>query len=469
MEIIIKLNELVLCPFQAFLDLAEQLDETTDELKSLVFKPVRDLNKISDWVLIDDSLGDLSTLRGFEICQKITALLANKNITSLTIHIDLGQYALTSDNVFALLYLAESIDTLSLFFYVSPQKTIELREQTLLLQQKSNTTIYYRATDTLATLKQIKPIEERLNLKRHQCLNAHGFSFYNTLETTPSPLGSLIGYGWSCLKSGAYQLGCQVFESFLALDHLDSNAREELLVHLQIIRFLSHQHHQINAQLFPEPFRFISNERIEHLYFIRAFAATLTRQLGMAEALFKEANIGLETPMTDEESVYKLNLYALFLLVKGEADTAFSLEKQLHAYLQAHYKEAHVLTHVILMNLARLYKKSKQYDLAQQFYEQAYGQLRAGEYTVYDQMNNDIDAAILCEARGQIAKALDYWTKVAQAWQSNPNPYSLPVRTRLVLCQEKVTDCVKPVAKEKVNAFLINKITNYQVNAHAEA
>lgn len=465
MNIILSLNEIALCPFEAVLQIAEQLDDTELDLGAHVFKPGYELNKISDWVLIDDSLGDLATLKAHQLNAMLSHTLAKKNICALNLHINLEEMALTNDNLFSLLYLSGSLSHLKLFFYVSPQHISPLQKQLHPLHEKNQVIIQYRSIASFRSLDIAPHTIDAFRNQRHTHLNRHGLALDEPLRQTPSHIGIIIGYAWTCLKSGAYELGCRLLEAYLALKDLDSQAREQFMFQLQIIRFLSHQHHRINDERFTDVFEYISPEQVKHLHFIRAFAATLTRRLDIAQTLFQQANIGLDMPMNDEESIYKLNLYALYLLVKGEADTAFALEQQLHAYLQTHYPKAHILTHVILMNIARLYKKSKQYDLAKTYYQKAYGQLNAGTFTLYDAMNYSIDTAILCESKAQMTDALYYWLKVALSWLSSPNPYSLPVRTRLVLCQEKVTDSVIPVSQETVNRFLVDKLNHLCVLA----
>jgi hypothetical protein len=465
MNIILSLNDIALCPFEAVLQIAEQLGHTELDLSNDVFKPSYELNKISDWVLIDDSLGDLATLKAQQLNTVLSHALAKQEITALDIHIYLGEMAFTNDNLFSLLYLSGCLAHLHLFFYVSPPHISTLQKQLHPLNEKPHVFIQYRSIASFRSLDIDPQSIDIFHHQRQKHLNRHGLILDEQLRQTPSHIGIIIGYAWTCLKSGAYELGCRLLESYLALKDLDSQAREQFTFQLQIIRFLSHQHHRINDEHFTKAFEYISPEQVKHLHFIRAFGATLTRRLDLAETLFQQANIGLEMAMSDEESIYKLNLYALYLLVKGEADTAFALEQQLQAYLQTHYPQAHILMHVILMNIARLYKKSKQYDLAKTYYQKAYGQLNAGTFTLYDAMNYSIDTAILCESKAEMRDALYYWLKVALSWLSSPNPYSLPVRTRLVLCQEKVTDSVIPVSQETVNRFLVDKLNRLCVLA----
>ena len=463
MKIIMNLNGTVLCPFQGMLDLTEQIGDNETTLTELLFKPVCELNIISDWVYVDDFFGDLGAIRAHQIATIITNSLNKKGITSLELHVQLDNSTLTNDNFLGMLCLSELLSKLSIFFYVAPNKISDLQKLTLMLHEKNNIAINYRQSGTFLNDPSNHKKAMQLEDKRHKFLCLKQFSFYNDLNSSVSNIGSIIGYAWSCLKSGAYELGCQVLQAFLGLQNLEASSREEFFVNLQVIRFLSHQHFQVENESFPDHFHFISQERIEHLYFIRAFSATLTRNLKKADLFFQKANIGLNMTMSDEISIYKLNLYALFLVIKGDDESAFILENKLYDYLQNHNIHDAAINHVVLINIARLYKKSKQYELASEYYEKAYETLKDCGFTTFYHMNYAIDKAILCEACDQMEEAFYFWMKVAIYWVCCVNIYQLPVRTRLVLCQEKVTDTVLPLLKDKVNRFLLQKLNYFFV------
>ena len=54
--------------------------------------------------------------------------------------------------------------------------------------------------------------------------------------------------------------------------------------------------------------------------------------------------------------------------------------------------------------------------------------------------------------------SLSCWIKVGLSWLSCSKPLAMPPRTRLVLCQERITDTIFPLSPEKVSHFLLNKI-----------
>ena len=472
MTMIMSLNELVLCPFQGLLDIANQLVDGESHARLTahgVFQPIFELNTISDWVTVDDSLGDLTAIRAKELVDTLHLILQKQMLKELDIHINLGDCALTIDNYFALLFLSEKLNNLSVFFYVSPEKISALKTLTKTLHEQANCVIDYRHANRFKETLDFVQLAEDLKVKRNKALIQNGFEFYKNFDdissktysaTMTSNLCNFISYAWICLKAGSYQLGCQVLSSILCQPDLDSLIFEELFVHLQIIRFLSHQHHLVIAETFPEVFRFVAQERIKHLYFIKAFSATLTRNLPIAEECFKKAGIHQTMPMTDEESMYKLNLYALFLLLKGHADLAFDIEINIQNHSRVHFSNAAALDHVIFMNIARLYKKSKNYQLSAEYYAKAYEQLSSRGLTLFDRMSYRMDLAILDEARGRSSEALFSWVNVAIDWSSCENPYSLAVKQRLVLCQENITQTLLPLSIEKVNRFLLEKL-NY--------
>ncbi|MDI1352372.1 MAG: hypothetical protein PSV35_06325, partial [bacterium] len=466
-KLITLLDTKVLCPFQMAYDVIEQLSETSLALIHKIFEPVCPLNSPTDWVNLDDSIGDLGAMRAFEMNDILVTLLRKQAITALEMHIKLGELPLTMDNFYSLLFLINSMEStemkvlnrLNIIFYLNSEQMPQLNS--LINKLPINKNVHLHCTET-SSFNEHEEHNQLLILKKQHLLITQGLAFSNLnnqeIEGSSTQLGSLINYAWTCLKAGAYQLGCQVLDGVLQQSNIDLKVQEELFVQLQIIRFLSHQHHLVVSAPFPEKFAFINEERIRYLYFIKAFSATLTRNLELAETCFMKAHINSTMPITDEDSIYKLNLFALFNLMKGEVDTAFMLENKLYEQVKLHHGHIAAVNHVVLINIARLYKKIKCFEEASSFYQKAYEQINGGGFTLFDLINYEMDKAILAEARGQNTQALLSWSKVAMYWLTCPNPYALALRPRLVLCQEKVIDTLTPLSREKVAHFLFKKI-----------
>ena len=420
-----------LSPFYLVCNLLQQLDIANERALSLAVEAVWPLNKISDWVYLDDSFGDPGAIRAEQLNALLSAELKRLNIDKIELHVCLAHSILTNDNHCSLIFLAESLRAFDLIFYLEPENIALLQQQIKTLGVINNVTIRYEG--------------------QHYQIQSDKPLFVD--------LKNVISYAWTTIKCGAYQIGCRALENLL-LQNNEALKREEIIFHLTIIRFLSHQHDKVVQDTSSEGLITLGTERIQHLYFIKAFSATLSRKLEDAAVWFAKAGISVSMEMTDEDSVYKLNLFALYLLIKGESQTAFDLEKKLYNYLHAHLPNSAIVKHVALMNIARLHKKFKNYDDAEYFYDKAYGVLNPHQFTLFDHMNYGMDRAILCEARGSNQEASLWWKKVACYWFACPNPYALAVRTRLVLCQERVVDTTKPLDREKVNRFLLDKLNH---------
>lgn len=466
-HVITDLSQLVLCPFQIIQDIISQLTSAAPALEHLLFKPVCPLSSPTDWVNVDDSLGDLAPLRAFELNRLCNGYLQQADIHQLKIHVYLGDKPLTIDNFYALLFLSESLEALDIIFYIQPEKINEMAFWMSDFSIKRHVGVYYHHASMFKQKEHHELVLTKLSFKRQAILTAQGFNF--CLETSEkvdvSHLGAFIQYIWTTLKAGAYSLGCQLFETLLAKADLARQVREELFVHLQVVRFLSHQHELVVAAHFPDTFCFIGEERITYLYFIRAFSATLTRQLDKARDYFEKACIDGNMPIENEDTLYKLNLFALFHFLNGHTDLAFQIENRLLTYIKSHPTTATALMHVVLINHARLNKKINQFDEAKRYYQKAYEQLSGGGFTLFDYMSYEMDKAILSEACQQPRHALYSWLKVAMYWLSCPNPYALALRPRLVLCQEKVVDTLMPLSREKVSRFLLAKLNKLMVLA----
>src|SRR5205085_1554765 len=176
----------------------------------------------------------------------------------------------------------------------------------------------------------------QLEMNRYQTLHSQGFMFHQQWAHVDlsKAYGLIIGYAWTCLKAGAYELGCQAIETALNKQRLAMSAYEQLFMNLQIIRFLSHQYLTITNEIFPANFNHLQEKDVTGIYFIKAYAATLVRNLNIAEIYFNKCNINVNTEMTDEESLYRLNIYALFLVLKGEIELALTLELQIKQFIK---------------------------------------------------------------------------------------------------------------------------------------
>ena len=456
MKLTINLNGNFLCPFQVFIDIIVQLPQSVSQINTIVFTPICELNAINDWIDLE-SLGKPAALRAQMLAEILNSCLQSNDIEQLELHVEVENGVVSMDNLYALLFLAKNLVTLNLFFYVLPQKASFLKHSLLVIEEKNNITINY----DLASQATETAISWFLEKNRYDILQSNGFNFDATWlqgsAVTEAESQMLIGYAWVCLKSGAAEAGTQVLSK--AWDpSLPESIRENLCMHLQLIRFLSHQYVAVTQEPLPEKFNVLQPADAISIYFIKAYAATLTQNLPVAEIYFKKCHVNEHMSLTDVNSLYRLNLYALFLVLSGKTEAALSLEIRIKDHIQTHNIAIAGLKYVNFINIARLYKKFQQYDEAITFYNLAYQEINGGGYTYSDRMYYHMNLGSVYEAQGKIDLAVFSWIKVALYWLSYDNPYALSWRPRLILCQEKIIDILKPLSSETVSQYILEKI-----------
>lgn len=446
MKLTVNLNANFLCPFQLLIDINAQLPKSSSQLNTLAFAPICELNAINDWINLE-SLGKPPALRAQTLTNLIVEQLQILDITVLECHITLDEGILGLDNLYALLFLAEHLTRLDLMFYTQAAQTEQLQQTLAVLQNKTNTTINY--TDPT------QPANPLIEQHRQQLLQKLGFVFGN--QVTAALIPALIGYAWICLKAGAHHCGTIALAKALAQADLPPALRETVFMHLQLTRFLSHQYAAVAATDFPEQFHFLDPKDAVSLHFIKAYSATLTRNLPVAAQHFEQCQVNEHLVLSDENSLYRLNLFALFLALQGQADLAMSLEMRIKDYIAAHDINIVGLKYVNFINIARLYKKSQLFDQALAYYSLAYQEISGG-FTASDRIYYNMNRGSVYEATGDFHTALNFWLQAVIHWLCFNNQYALSWRPRLILCQEKITDILAPLPLDKANLFLYEKI-----------
>ncbi|MFC3909248.1 hypothetical protein ACFORL_09205 [Legionella dresdenensis] len=456
MKFIANLSGTVLCPYQILLDMAEQISNCPPGIRHLAFTPICELNSTNDWINLE-SLGKPVAVRAKALSDLICTTLKKQAVTTAVITVYLGNNSLTSDNLYSLLYLAETLDFLQVAFLATPDIIETLKAKTACLAANAQVTIADAADFH-------EPVSMQLKANRFSLLKTYGFSFNDDFllqETIPdAELNQLIGFSWLCLKAGCYDTPCRLLEQAGKHPKISREKQEHLFMHLLFMRFFSHQYAAVAESEFPEHFDYVEASEVTALQFLAAYSATLSRNLPIAKIFFNKCGINEQMPLTDENSLYRLNLFALSKVLQGEIDTAFELEFRIKAFIAEHNIDTVGLKYVNFINIARLYKKIKDYDLSLQFYTNAYNEISGGGYSSSDHIYYNINLGSLYEAADDNQTALAYWIKAALHWLACSNKYELSWRPRLVLCQEKITDIINPLPVNKANQFLIDKITS---------
>ena len=461
MKFTANLNGTILCPYQILLDISEQIPQSPTSLKNLAFIPICDLNSTNDWINLE-SLGKPVALRAKAICDIVSILLKKQNIDKLSLDIHLDNGSLASDNLFCLLYLAQSVSSLEITFFTSIENQSCLESSTASLKSYDNSSIYFQTEPNQSELCSKENTLTLLKNSRNQTIKNLGFDFsddfLNKEQIPEFVLKQLIGFAWICLKSGGYAIACQLLEKATTNANISNTMQEQLFMHLLMIRFFSHQYKLITESAFPKQFLSLEQSEVQTLQFLKAYSATLSRNLNVAQEFFNRCNINEQMPLNDENSLYQLNLFALSKVLQGETDTAFKLEFRIESFIKEHQIDTVGLKYVNFINIARLYKKIKQYDLSLEYYNKAYNEISGGGYTTSDHIYYNMNLGSLYEAAGNNEQALLHWINTALHWLACKNKFELSWRPRLILCQETLSDVSKPLPVDNANAFLLNKI-----------
>lgn len=450
MNVVSTLNGQDLCPFQIGIDLFTALHTDINSVLKSVFAPICTLETTNDWINAE-AYGNLTALKAKALAEELLKILEEKNIQEFHWYVELRSPELTIDNELLLYGLAKKIGSIT--FAIEPDLEQSLKNWLKCSQFPAEKIKMTTDKSHQAQISALIQLREAI-LKRMQVGNVKTF--------TPDQLPSLIGYAWMCMKAGAYPIACQLLVHRMDAAKMHRGCYEQLFMHLTLIRFLSHQYDKVAITEYPEAFETLEAKTVRHLYFVKAYAATLSRHIDIAAIYFEKAGIHHEMPMTDEQSLYQLNLHALYLVLSKEIDKALALELKIRDHIEAEHMDILGLKYVNYINLARVYKKLQDYSTSKAYYDAAYRELKDGGFTHYDYIYYNMNYGSLYEASGQPEKALLYWLKAAIYWLTVENPYALSWRPRIILCQERMQDILTPMAAHKANAFLLHKLGQLQ-------
>lgn len=460
MFIVSSLNSTLLTPYNLILDIAYQLsDDLYSEIKKKVFESYFEVKTANDWINLE-AFGNMSAMRAQALCQILNDYCIANGITQLKLYIYLDGFKLTSDNIFTLIFMAENLNNIRLNVNMSDAK---LAEQTEFYAIKSNDNIILSSFHEreLEEFTDLELTKSELIERKFSLLAEMGFLFQacssDKFFESKQIVDDTVGYAWSILKLGSYEIATNMLSQVIASEAISASEKEKLVLHLQLIRFHSHQYVDVAQQIYPE-FRSLDEQSISYLHYIKAYSATLSRNPVIAGDSFKACDIHKDMAITAEFNLYQLNIFALYNVIINNIDVAYDLEMKIESYIQDHDIKTVGLKYVNYINIARLFKKLEKYDVSLAYYHSAYDELSGGGYTASDYIYYNMNLGSLFEAWGQTDKAATCWVKAALHWLVSDNPYALAWRPKIILCGEKTSDLNQVLSLEKVTRFFIHKI-----------
>ncbi|GEM_PF-6591610 len=308
------------------------------------------------------------------------------------------------------------------------KKTMQIYDVNLVALQMQSTEgitrdnhflIKYLQKETLVT------IEENLSLQlnSYDCLPYYSWVSSEVDDEFDYTLGTqiILNYAWRCAALGAEQIAFKMLESGIQLARLQY-LENLYLVQLQFMRIASQYYLEAARET-----RKISNKfssLAKTYYLTKAWGSILDRRIDTAGHYFQLANVTMELPVDNIESLYRLNIFALFQHLNGNINNAFSLEKKIYQTINDGRISSPQIHYINSINLARLYRYTGDYSSAQDYYHRAFSssaQTKSDSSFIYA----NACYGMLYEKTGEHNKALEHWLLVVLFWLSADTPEAL--------------------------------------------
>jgi hypothetical protein len=204
------------------------------------------------------------------------------------------------------------------------------------------------------------------------------------------------------------------------------------------------------------------------LYQSKAWGLVMNNKPVEAEPYFEKARNYLNEKEFSRLYLYLLNISALNKLRIGEIETAFAFEKRIEDSLNNQPERDWHITYINNINQARLYKKIKDFDMSESYYNRA--------FSINIQLKNESDLlytnlcyAQLEELKGNFARSFLFYLRTCIHWLSNPTPEALAPRVAQAILNKGLSSAKGNVEaiSEKLKTNLLdlankNKIQLYE-------
>jgi tetratricopeptide (TPR) repeat protein len=161
------------------------------------------------------------------------------------------------------------------------------------------------------------------------------------------------------------------------------------------------------------------------LLMIKGWGLVLSGDAQRADVLFSSARRLMEPELGNtRQFLYLRNISALARVNIGDLEEALRVEKEIEAVSAARPDRDERFDYVNSINIARLYRRCGDLDLAAAYYERAFA-TTAGARTESDLIYTNVCIARLEEARGRKREAFHAWLRACLHWLSSDVPEAL--------------------------------------------
>lgn len=234
----------------------------------------------------------------------------------------------------------------------------------------------------------------------------------------------LCSEAWACFGDGGGEIALRL------LDRAVSCARAPLLKGLyqaqaQGMRIALHRFAEVGD--LPDPSPALPSMLRGFLLQTKGWGLAMSGRPDAADEYLQTANGLLGESVEGRERCYLLNITALNRLRLGDMEGALRIEKEIEGTVSAEEIADWRLRYVNAINIARLYRRRKEFDSAERYYRQAFA-TTLGVRSESDLIYTNICLAQLNHERGREELALVHWIRAALHWVSATVPEALGAR-----------------------------------------
>ena len=176
----------------------------------------------------------------------------------------------------------------------------------------------------------------------------------------------------------------------------------------------------------------------------KGWGLVMTGQAQLAQPYMQGAREALGPILGhNRQFLYLLNISALNLVNLGDLDGALKIEKEIEAVSAALPDHDYRLEYVNSINIARLYRRHNQLDLAAEYYERAFATTE-GARTESDLVYTNVCMARLDGARGRALDAFHAWLRASLHWLASDVPEAIGWRVLSAILGRKAVPASTP-------------------------
>jgi len=451
-EIIINLSKDIFCPFSIAYQLALTLTKTQQEAEiQSIFEPIvfLDFSDVTNIWYSLESLGNTNLIKAKSLAARLAKFLKPNQKIGL-----IGNGYISEENLAFLWYLYQ-FNLIEINFYYENQLFVDYYQQVFKTLQEGLkedfASINLKGKYTHNVTDQDFDLSLVLESNYFKFLADKKVINKDALVNHQQEL--MIIVPWHILSTGATDLALYALSLFISYEkNLDIKNKlrqiyQGFLLGLQKYELLITETDNNNV-----------TKDTNNFYYIKGYANLIFNQVTTAEECFNLAEINESLPVKSHYDLYKLNILSLLEFKKNQVENALKIQKKIKDYQESSPQLYKLNIHYTNeLNLGRLNRYLKNYDLALRHFQfgfkQLEGVMQTGDYLYYFLL-----IAEIYELKQDFKKSFLYWTLSALAWSSLPCKNAVNWRILIALFKKEF-NFNNSVYSSSITRIFIKKIT----------